>query len=507
MKNSSVFNLIKGMDTSEKRHFNLFSKRHILGSLNKYTLLFNSMNGMDTENDSELIQILQKNEYDATFLAADKNYLYNQILRSFQTFHRKKTTTIHLTELLTTIEILYEKGLYDLCEKETQKAKKIALEIENYSFLLEIINWERKTIGYTQGFQKAYEVNSTIKNYLALLSNQIEYTDLYYESLELRFKDFKARRLDNIEMFESLLKNPLLQDENLAVTLLSKIRFHLVYSNYYYIKNESKSEYYHLDYLIKLMEDSSYYIKENPFDYLYITYYMIELMIKKMPNEVPSALEKLKEFPARFDISKRKVSTQVQAFAYIAELDWLKEQNKYSEGYQMINEVKFFMSKNNDNIEPAWHIKFYFLFGSFCIATGNYKKALEFLNHLFNNYKENQRADYYNYSKLLVILVHFKLNNFGLIEYIFKNTFLYYKKKNKLFKIEKVVLDFIKEISANQSQLRINQKIKNLEQQLLELRGENFEKPAFELFDIGLWVKSIIENKTMEQLANPSQTV
>ncbi|MBL0190975.1 MAG: hypothetical protein IPQ18_06455 [Saprospiraceae bacterium] len=163
MKNSSVFNLIKGMDTSEKRHFSLFSKRHILGSLNKYTLLFNSMNGMDTENDSELIQILQKNEYDATFLAADKNYLYNQILRSFQTFHRKKTSTIHLTELLTTIEILYEKGLYDLCEKETQKAKKIALEIENYSFLLEIINWERKTIGYTQGFQKAYEVNSTIK--------------------------------------------------------------------------------------------------------------------------------------------------------------------------------------------------------------------------------------------------------------------------------------------------------------------------------------------------------
>ena len=68
-------------------------------------------------------------------------------------------------------------------------------------------------------------------------------------------------------------------------------------------------------------------------------------------------------------------------------------------------------------------------------------------------------------------------------------------------------IDFIKEISANQSQLRINQKIKNLEQQLLELRGENFEKPAFELFDIGLWVKSIIENKTMEQLANPSQTV
>lgn len=500
MKESSVFLLIKSMLTTEKRYFIVFSQRHILGSQNKYIILFNAMNKQEKEDDALLRTELEKYGYDSGYLSADKNYLYNQILKCFQVYHSQKTTTIFQTGQLALIEILYEKGLYHICLKEIEKALKTALKVENFSLIIELLTWKRKAMGYTKGLKAAYEVNSRIDFFLVKMQNQIAYTNLYYESLRLRFIDFKARSQHVVKEFEMLLEHPLLLSAEKTDSLLSKIRFHLIYSNYFFVTNNKEKESEHLYQLIQLMESSAYYAIENPFDYLYVYYYWLESVRKDTPEQFTLYILKLKNFSEKVVISRQKVSIQVTLFSGLAMMDNLLDNNAYQKAYSLIPEMRSEQTLSIQYIEPAWIIKQYFLFAKAAIAMGKYQEALGYLNLIFNEYEEHQRADYYNYSRILFMIVHFSLKNYRLIEYIYTNTFSYFKKRNKLYRSEKVVLDFFKDIAGDYREENVHSKIQALSKKLGIIRKESYETPLFELFDLTLWVRSVIENIEMYRL-------
>ena len=80
-------------------------------------------------------------------LAADKNYLYKQILKSLQYFHTEARTSLQIKNQIAYIEILYQKGLYNQCSKIIKHCKKQAQEAELPSLLIEILHWQRKIEG------------------------------------------------------------------------------------------------------------------------------------------------------------------------------------------------------------------------------------------------------------------------------------------------------------------------------------------------------------------------
>lgn len=496
-KKSSAFRLIKSMNTSEKRYFQVYSQKHIIGSENKYISLFSLLNEMNEEDDESIKKSFEKDNRSAQYLEADKNYLYRLLLRSFLSFYHNKTTTIYQIEQLFTVEILYEKGLYDLCQKEIDKTAKVAEKVENYSLMIELLSWERKVKGYTKGFQAAYQTNQRIKHYMKLQMNQIELTDLYYESLNLRYAGFQARDSQQIQKFEELLANPLLTSEDSALSLVGKIRYHLVHSNYYYVKNDVQNESKHLAKIIILMNTSEYYAIENPFDYVYVYYYWLDSLRKEQPEIFHRHLSDFRKFTDRVEISKEKVKLLIFVFSNLAEVDMLITQRKYQQALDIIPNIEAGWNERKENIEPAWHIKFYYQVAYIHLALGNHKKALHYLNIILNNYEEEQRADYFNYAKILNIITHFHLQNFELIPYLHTTTISYYKKRNKLHPTENIILKLFKNTSNYTDKRSISVSFHKLLENLHELDDLNYEKPAFDLFDLELWVQAVLENQNM----------
>ncbi len=80
-KNSNAYVLIKSLTMSEKRYFKIFSERHTIGKQNKYVALFNLLDTNEQEDDGWIKQELKSLKINSDFLSADKNYLYNLILR------------------------------------------------------------------------------------------------------------------------------------------------------------------------------------------------------------------------------------------------------------------------------------------------------------------------------------------------------------------------------------------------------------------------------------------
>ena len=501
MKNfSNAFELIKNLSMSEKRYFKIFSERHVVGNQNKYTHIFNVLDKQKEEDDEKLSVKLDKLNVKSDFLAADKNYLYHLILRSLLSFHHNKSNTILLTEQLFIIEILYEKGLYVLCCKEIEKAKITAEKIENFTILIELLTWERKAKGYSKGFEAAYEINQKIDHYLNLLNNQQEFTNLYFESLKFRNKGFKARELSRINEFKILLINKLLRSEDYAQSMLAKIRYHLIFTNFYYVNNDLVNEQKHLEKLISLMDNSAYYVSENPFDYIYVNNYLLDIKKHQQEDEFYELLKKFRAFPQRLSISKEKANIQVFIFSYLSEFSMLITKNKYRDALELIPIMEEGLIKHKSVIEPAYQINFYYLFACVKIATGNFKKALKYINTIINDYKEEQREDYFIHAHLLNLIIHFELEHYELMDYIHGSTLNFYKKRNKLYKTELAVLNFLKQIKDLQQNRDLKKNYLDLKKELESIKESNFEKVGLDLFNFNLWADSKIKNCTIADL-------
>jgi hypothetical protein len=484
-QNSHAFTLIKNLTMSEKRYFNLFSERHI-GKTNKSKILFKVLDGLKTEDDSVIKEQLKIKDINPTFLSADKNYLYNQILRSLQAFHHSKTEEFLHIEKLLQIKILYEKGLYDLCALEAEKTLKAAEEKENYSLKIELLMWLRRSIGYSKGLLAAYDVNKEIKANNELLRNQIEYTDLYYESLKLRFSGFKARNESRKKLFDQLLKKPLLRDKTKALTLLSKLRYHLVYANYYFVLNEQKKELQHLSITLREMENSGYYHIENPFDYIYVYHAYLQLLKGQDQTVFFDELKRFKQFAWKLRISKEKSEIQIFTFSSLLELNNNLENHKFAQNVQIIPSIEKKLKSFIQLIEPAIQVNLWYLFAYSYFKVKNYKKSLVYINIIQNEYKEADREDIFNLSKVFMLILFYELKKNDLLEYTLPKVTKQLEKKGKLFRTEMLVLDVLqKSIQASTTEKK--KYFEELRVKLAEVHSSKFEAPALLLFNFEEW--------------------
>ena len=76
----------------------------------------------------------------------------------------------------------------------------------------------------------------------------------------------KLRTSEEQIKLETLISHPLLGNIELALTNMAKIRFHEIYSNYYYLLEDKNNEYLSNLQIIGLLDAD--YMQENPFDYL-----------------------------------------------------------------------------------------------------------------------------------------------------------------------------------------------------------------------------------------------
>ncbi|HWY33399.1 MAG TPA: hypothetical protein VNX68_02055, partial [Nitrosopumilaceae archaeon] len=130
---------------SEKRHFKIHSSRHTIGDTNNYSRLFDAIESQQ-EYDEDAIRRVFEGEVFIRHLPSEKHYLYNHILESLNSFHKEKTFLSRYCNILISIELLYNRGLFDQCLKLIKKAKEEAYSLEKFSVLLIVLR--RETIIY-----------------------------------------------------------------------------------------------------------------------------------------------------------------------------------------------------------------------------------------------------------------------------------------------------------------------------------------------------------------------
>src|ERR1035437_5648878 len=115
-----LFDLIRSLNPSEKRHFSLYAHRHIVGEENNYLKLFDAI---DKQQEYDEVALKKKFSHEKFVqqIHVAKNYLYSLILKSLNEYHSADSSNIQLRELLNSAEILFGKGLYKQSSKILRK--------------------------------------------------------------------------------------------------------------------------------------------------------------------------------------------------------------------------------------------------------------------------------------------------------------------------------------------------------------------------------------------------
>jgi hypothetical protein len=467
--------LIDSMSMNEKRYFKLFVNRSVFGEENKYLLLFDIFNKSIVITETFLKESMKRKKFSDKNISYDLNYLNKILLRSLNEFHFEKTISLKIQNYIKSVEILFYKGLYEDCLKIIQKAKKISKKNENEILFLELLNWEKKCIGYSKGFLGAMSVNDKIDSYFSYIKENKEITQLYYHSYFLKNNVGKAPFDKIAKEFEIIITNKLLQKEEEAFhSIQSKIFYNLIFANYYNFHDDTKKELLNLEKTIEIFDLNLYYKQENPLDYISVYIRIIDIYKKSDSISFYNKIEELRKFDNILDFQKRVAKERIFFHTYQAELEYCIFNNSFEKCIQTIQLVVNSINENKYKIEPYYYIGMYYQFACIMLIDSNISKSLKYINIIRNEYHLEDRPKTYLKTEIINLIVHFELKNYRLVLH---NAVSFTKKYKRVFKpnfIEKKLIDLIIKVSENPYLENENNEFNLLHNEILE--NKNIEE-------------------------------
>lgn len=497
---NKLHTLIQSLTKSEKRYFKLYSNQSTPEKEKNYIKLFDVLEKMPAYSEEELVVNLQTEGVNAKYLAADKNHLYNLILRSLRNFHTSRTSRLKVKECLEYADILLDKGLKDQSLQQLQKGEKIAKQYDLVSYFPEILRLERKIVGPPIKVKDLEKQYARYKDAITKLENFNEYDFLHSRTSFIRRKVGKTRNPEELELFQDILNHPLMKEDK-ALSFFSKIRYHQIWAGYAYSKNDWQNEYQHNKQLLELMGDKKEFVEEYPLEYA-ATFSRVLILTKQAePEAYFSTLNRFRDIPNKTVRHQRQVKSLVECLAYSTEFVRMIKQGLFDEAEVIIPDFEQFLNDYDDLIEPAFKMNSYYKFAYVYIGLDDYSRALDYLNTVLNEFDEKLRPDIYRYSKILTLIVHLELGNTTLLPYISKSTQHHLKSRQKLFKTEKLLMDFIKKIKpdANNSGAW-KEGLPALRAKFMEVFKEPNERNALQYFDFVAWMDSRIEGRSFMEV-------
>jgi hypothetical protein len=444
-----IFKVIKSMTMNEKRYFKIFCKQHTLGSQNKYVLLFDLIDNLKEFNEELVKEGLKKKEYSNKYFSADMNYLTRILMKSLNEFHSEKTCDLKIKQNLISIEILFYKGLYEECLNLINKTKRIKLANESQYLILELLNWEKKCIGYSKGLLEAIEVNNTIGSYFSVLKDAKLITDVYYKSYFYKNSIGKISRKDVELDFDELLKSEILSKKNRQSTIRTDIYYQLIYSNYYHVIRDKKNEMSYLREVISIFDDNEVYKYENPLDYISVYIRIVDINKKEAGAVFYNDLTRLRSFNKIINLQSAVAEERIFLHTYQAELEYLLNINQLDKALLIMNKMQDTLVLNKYNIEPYYMISLYYIFASIYCSMGNFSFGLKFINKILNEHKVKERPNTFIKAEFMNIIIHYELKNYKLVLKNILDLDKKYKSSFKFSYLEKAVLKTIVKISEN----------------------------------------------------------
>lgn len=490
-----AFNLIKRLSKSEKKFFTTQSGFQEGEKI--YFKIFRAMDKMKEYDEEKLLKLFPKDMADVEKrrkISVNKNYLYNQLLRSLRIFtNEKESVNIQLYNLLVDVQTLRSKGLFISALKRLNKAKKTAIAHEKLLILLEILALEIDIIieycpkDMAAKTKELYETTSKtqqrIQEYLTLK----ELDKTLFVHVRTRKKPPADELLRTVEQLK-YFKN----EQIIFNSFYAEVHYYKVRALYHFIKKEFEAAAHYRLKVLEMWRTHDKIRKMEKHEYkLAIANYLGSLLEIGKYGEFPELLQEMR------DIRCPKTSDEAETFqnVYFFELTWYLNVGKYRQAEALVPKIQQGLIEYQAKVNPARATSLYYhmILLYFVQGKEKFKTASKLLDRILRSERINVREDIRRFAWILEIILHYELESEKVWAYIINRALNEMKNPHPF---EKLALKHLKKIFPAAD----TQKKALLKDFREELRAFNKNNKHFGIGELDLWINSKIRNCTIADI-------
>jgi len=498
---NDLFELIHSLGKQEKRYFKRFASRHVIGDRNKYVELFDAIASQGSYDEKKIREKFRGAPF-LRQLHVAKNYLYKLILDSLRNFHESNRED-RFNTMIRHAELLFDKGLYKQSQKILGKAKKKAIEKEQFLQILEVYRWEHHFTHSRNDFDELeHYVEHGIQEEFRLLEkyrNFLEFQALNDRVFIPYWKKGTIRKKSEKEALENLFKDPLFQGPENAQSFIARYFFHNARFSYYFILNELEGSYRHISEMVKMFEGLQEKQLKGRLGRFYgsvlINQYVVQRGLQDFES-IPPTLDRLRNLPASSPEHKMRLFIR----SFNLELDFHLSTGHFQKGIQRISHLIATFNRYEKKVSEQQQLGIYYNLAYLYFGAGIYDKALDWINRLLNSPALKTREDIHCFGRLLNLIIHYELGNDQLLEYIVKATTRFLSSRKRLFKVESIMLKLMRQYPDWVSKKEKESGFSSLILELQTLQEDEFEQRAFEYFDFIAWMQSKTSSKSFASI-------
>lgn len=372
--------LIQSMNMSEKRYFKIFSGKHVIGKGNNYVRLFDAID-RQKQYDETLIKRQFASDTFINHLPSEKNYLYQNIMESLNSFHKDKSFLARYCNVLISIEILYNKGLFEQCKKLINKAKKEAYSLDKFSVILLILRWELIIAIKDEDEKGLYNNLDEEVRLLDTMRVQAAFTKLAFQiQIQVDKGSVSEEFLKEIDRKVEILYP---YDESIN-SFWTKYYYHSAKGLIYTVQKKTIPRNQCYVEIKEIMDEAPQFIRDLPSIY-HLNYNNLvngNLMLKKY-KEAKDLIGTQRKFLQTYGIKNQTVQKIVFLNTYENELYMHYKTGNFNEGAAIVKKIEAEVKRIKPSFSPVLYDLLFFMAVA-DLQVSNYSAAIKWLNRILN---------------------------------------------------------------------------------------------------------------------------
>lgn len=493
-----LFQLIKSMAKSEKRHFKLYIKRSSSNENLKIVQLFDAMDRQEDYDEKLLLKKLpaiQKAQ-----LSNLKAHLYKQVLASLRLLKSTDSIDLQLNEQFDYAHILYKKGLFHQSLKLLEKAKETAKANQKFTYLTQVIALEKRieSLHITRSMQdraeslseEAIQVSTHIDMVARLSNLSLQLYSWYIRHGHARNRDDEARIL-------AFVKELLPEKAWEQTGFYERLYLYQSFGWYAFILQDFLKYYRYVQKWVHLFTEHPLMKRVETGHYIKGMHNLLNAHFNLRNHQRFTVTLSQFETFARTERVQQNENFRIHSELYIlqAKINQHFLKGNFREGVEMVVGIEEKINEYAVYIDPHRVMVLHYKIASLYFCNGDYGTAIDYLQKILNDHV-GLRYDLLCYARLMHLMAHFELGNHELMEYLSKSVYRFMSKMENLTAFEEEMLKFLRR-SAYIPPFKMKKELEKFLDKVQQLEKNPYQTRVFVYLDIISWVKSKIANKPM----------
>lgn len=415
-KQNYLVDLIRVLNTNEKRYFKLFSS--VQPGEKRYLKLFDALEGKTSYNINELCK---ETGLTAKQLTDDKYYLTQALLQSLQNFDRPSGSYIQLQNNKESVRTLMIRRQFAFALDIIERTLERAWELEAYEQIPEMLTMQARCMFGLSRYVENLDQSKLYTKCNTELQKLFELQDMANEARKYHSE------ASNIKQYEKMLKHPLLANGPDALTSLrAKLFYYEVFVNYYIVtyKRDKAAE-------LQKQEQQLYILRPilkviSPIGYVTIT--LLRSSHETSTGNHEGALTLLEPLGKELEKSELELTPQqLQSLKLnVASFKlWpLRHLRRYNEAVKAASSIYEAVSQRSEI--DRFTVSFEYALS--LLLAGNAADSANIIEEMFR-IKASVRMDMQPYVRIISLMVQMSLGNYAVIPYQVKSTKAWMKKQ------------------------------------------------------------------------------